>query len=527
MIRYQSQHQLTFEEFRTPFELNLPRENRWVKLAEALPWDRLATVYHRTLSATQGRPSTDARIVIGSLIIKHKEGLSDEGTLCSIQENIYQQYFLGLHQYQYEFVFDPSLFVTIRKRIGEDVFDMMVLELLHLADAVMTQAEGTTSSSHSDPDSSGEDSPTNNSPSHTDGDGERTELPDSSMVSANQATAHTEFPNQGILMGDLTVAPADIAYPTDVELLNTSREKSEALIDILYASLPEEMKRTKPRTYRKKARKDYLVFAKTKKKNGKTVRKALRKQLGYVKRNIKTIHRLLDTVPDRFSFAERKTLWVVQEIYRQQQEMYSMKTHRVDDRIVSIAQPHVRPIVRGKAKATTEFGAQVSCSMMNGFSRIHRIVWDAYNEASDLPAQIEEYKRTYGYYPKIVLGDKKYGTRENRAYMSERNIIYGGTALGRPRSDGRQQAVSKAISNMRNHIEGTFGTGKRRYGFDRIKARRSDTSASWIAAIFFVMNIQTFIKFLFAYFISLLTMTYMLWWEHSQTNCSKLHLPLS
>ena len=130
MIRYQSQHQLSIEEFKTPFEIKLSCENRWVKLAEALPWDRLVAVYCRTLSPKHGRPVINPRIVIGALIIKHKEGLSDEDTIIAIQENVYQQYFLGLHQYQYNPVFDPSLFVTIRKRVGVEAFDEMVLELI-------------------------------------------------------------------------------------------------------------------------------------------------------------------------------------------------------------------------------------------------------------------------------------------------------------------------------------------------------------------------------------------------------------
>lgn len=50
MIRYQSQHQLPIEEFQTPFELHLSRENRWVKLATSLPWDALVKIYCRALS---------------------------------------------------------------------------------------------------------------------------------------------------------------------------------------------------------------------------------------------------------------------------------------------------------------------------------------------------------------------------------------------------------------------------------------------------------------------------------------------
>ena len=514
MIRYQSQHQLSIEEFKTPFEIKLSCENRWVKLAEALPWDRLVAVYCRTLSPKHGRPVINPRIVIGALIIKHKEGLSDEDTIIAIQENVYQQYFLGLHQYQYNPVFDPSLFVTIRKRVGVEAFDEMVLELI----TIMNENHSMSSAPP----------PPSLFPPAT---GEGTEEPSSHAsssavdgVDVSSPTSSPSEPNEGMVIVDLTVAPADIAYPTDMELLNTAREKTEELIDTIYHAASTGSDRDKPRTYRKKARKDYLAFAKKRKKSMKTIRKALRKQLGYVGRNIKSIHSLLDTTPDCLSFAQRKTLWVVQELYRQQKEMYDTKTHRIADRIVSIPQPHVRPIVRGKAKASTEFGAQVSGSVVNGIARVHRIAWDAYNEASDFQEQVEEYKRTYGHYPAVALADKKYGTRENRAFLKERGIRYGGTPLGRPKKeDAANPLLPKQVTNQRNHIEGKFGTGKRAYGLDCIKARRCDTSASWIATIFFVMNLQVFLKSLGASFLSFVYSAFTElagWWELCFTPCS-------
>lgn len=514
MIRYQSQQQLSFEEFRTPFEINLTRENRWVKLAESLPWDRLAAVYNRTLSATQGRPAVDARVVIGSLIIKHKEGLSDEDTIIAIQENVYQQYFLGLHQYQYTPVFDPSLFVTIRKRVGVEAFDAMELELITIMNENDSKSSAPPAPSLFPPETGeGTKEPPSHASSSTVGG-----------VEGSSPTSSPSEPNEGIVIVDLTVAPADIAYPTDMELLNSAREKTEELIDTIYHAVSTVSDREKPRTYRKKARKDYLAFAKKRKRSIKTIRKAIRKQLNYVGRNIKSIHSLLDITPDCLSFAQRKTLWVVQELYRQQKELYDTKTHRIADRIVSIAQPHVRPIVRGKAKATTEFGAQVSGSVVNGIARVHRIAWDAYNEASDLQEQVEQYKRTYGHYPAVVLADKKYGTRENRVFLKERGIHYGGTPLGRPKKeDEANPLLSKQITNQRNHIEGKFGTGKRAYGLDCIKARRCDTSASWIATIFFVMNLQVFLKSLGASFLSFVcsACTKLAWcWERSLTNDS-------
>jgi hypothetical protein len=140
---------------------------------------------------------------------------------------------------------------------------------------------------------------------------------------------------------------------------------------------------------------------------------------------------------------------------------------------------------------------------MNGFKRVHSIKWDAYNEGNDLREQLESYKLTYGVYPKIVLADRKYGTKENRHYMKELGIRYGGTPLGRPNKN-TEQLLPKEIINKRNHIEGTFGLGKRAYGLDCIKARLSDTSISWISMIFLVMNLPLVVKSLSGSFLSFL-----------------------
>src|SRR5699024_5558370 len=85
-------------------------------------------------------------------------------------------------------------------------------------------------------------------------------------------------------------------------------------------------------------------------------------------------------------------LLVIKEVYRQQKQMFDNRTNRCDDRIVSVHQPRVRPIVRGKAKHKVEFGSKISLSLNNGFSRIDRLSWDAFNESIDLKMQAEAYK---------------------------------------------------------------------------------------------------------------------------------------
>src|SRR5205823_480254 len=95
---------------------------------------------------------------------------------------------------------------------------------------------------------------------------------------------------EGSLLMDATACPQDIAYPTDLNLLNDAREKSEELIDELQAGLTT----AKPRTYREIARKKYLKTAQKKKKTSKEIRKAIRQQLQYLKRNISSTHKLLE-----------------------------------------------------------------------------------------------------------------------------------------------------------------------------------------------------------------------------------------
>jgi IS5 family transposase len=97
--------------------------------------------------------------------------------------------------------------------------------------------------------------------------------------------------HKGKLLLNATCAPANIKYPTDLSLLNEAREKTEKTIDALYN--PDLGLAKKPRTYRKLARRDYLKIAKQRKPHLKVIRKAIGKQLGYLRRNLGTIDSLL------------------------------------------------------------------------------------------------------------------------------------------------------------------------------------------------------------------------------------------
>ena len=115
--------------------------------------------------------------------------------------------------------------------------------------------------------------------------------------------------------------------------------------------------------YRRNARKDYLNLAKCKKRISKKIRKAIRQQLQYIRRDRKYIDELLETGCE-LTQKQAERLAVIDKVYEQQKYMYENKVHSVSDRIVSISQPYIRPIVRGKAAAPVEFGAKWISALM-------------------------------------------------------------------------------------------------------------------------------------------------------------------
>ena len=536
MIRYTSTGQLKIEEFKTPFEINIEKhiDNRWVRLANSLPWDSLAKVYYSKMCKDNGAPAKSARLVIGALIVKGLLKLSDRETMEMIRENCFIQYFLGMSAYSYEYPFDRTLLTKIRKRIGIEEYDLMSRELLKIAEIVERGEEERIKEGARDKFKKQEEKVKGekgikNGEKGIGSEGSRIEretvkegdeLKESQfkgedkedkreVIADKDETKKKEEQNKqnkelekekekekshqekhkGKLIIDATVIEQQIAYPNDLGLLNKCREESERLIDELHKILKWEKK---PRTYRQEARKKYLMIAKKKRKSEKEIRRGIKEQLGYLRRNISHINKMLDELKTRgmkgwvLSYRDLRIFWVIQEVYRQQEEMYKEKKRRIEDRIVNIYQPYVRPMVRGKEGKEVEFGAKASVSLIGRMSFINRLSWDAYNEGIDLKEQVERYKVLMGYYPEVVIADKIYGTRENREYLKERGIRFSGKALGRPKEEEKskeEKRKEKKERGIRNRIEGKFGQGKNRYGLGKIRAKTKGTSESWIGNI--------------------------------------------
>lgn len=449
MYRTEDKHQLQLENFYLPFGGSLNPKNRWVQLSKLVPWDEFEKKYEQHFSKENlGAPAKSFRMALGALIIKEKLDIPDRELVEQIIENPYLQFLIGLERYQAEAPFDASMLVHFRKRITAEMLQE-INERIH-----------------------------------------------EEQIKKNDKK-EDDSENKGKLLIDATCTPADIRYPTDLSLLNEAREKLEKIIDILHR--PLRGKEKKVRTYRKQARKDFLNIAKKRKPGKKLIQRGIKKQLQYIRRNLLHIEKLKEKTP--LSVLDKglyRKLLVISELYRQQRQMYETKTHVVPERIVSISQPHVRPIVRGKDRAAVEFGAKISVSLVDGYAFLEKLSWNAYNEGTELIEHVESYKNRFGYYPESVHVDQIYRNRENRQYCKDKGIRMSGPPLGRPPKDRvehrKMQRESRQDERDRIPIEGKFGNGKRRYGMSKIKSKLKETSETTIGTMVLVMNLEKILR---------------------------------
>ena len=214
MYRKDKQTTPSKKDFSLSPEWNLCEDNRWVVMAELIPWSEFEEEYALCFSESMGAPAIPFRTALGALIIKEKLGISDRETVEQIKENPYLQYFIGQKTYSNKPPFDSSMMVHFRQRISANIIQKINRKMVKNAREEKEQCSG-------------------------------------------KSSEKGEPENRGKLLLDATVGPADIKYPTDVGLLNEVRKVTEKIIDVLYECL--KGKSQKPRTYRKKTRKDYLT----------------------------------------------------------------------------------------------------------------------------------------------------------------------------------------------------------------------------------------------------------------------------
>lgn len=479
-MKYHSQGtQLTLDLFRSSLD-HLDKSNRWVKLGDTMPWDKIEKLYSSKLnnqhSGASGKP---ARMIIGALIIKHRLKLSDRDTILMIKENPYMQYFVGLTEFSDKEIFHHSLFTTIRQRLGADDFNAMSVELLRKQVSQEEKRQQEEETQKESEESKKDDAP----PTKDDDEG--------TMHIDEQGREH-----KGYLKVDATCADAEMRYPTDINLLHDGCRVLHEFAQRLSAKAGLPM----PQILYGEARKAFLKAIKRKRKGKALMNETMRMLLKCLDLSIRAFWDFIAKQPyDLFLSLrqdQQRCFHAIIKMYEQQKAMFYDQKKTCADRIVSIFQPHVRPIVRGKARANVEFGAKIGASIVQGYTFIDHHSWDAYNEASDLRLHVELYKQRFGCLPRKVFADMIYLNRENRKYLKDLGIEIMGKPLGRPSKQSQTpsyKASQAKAAGLRNEIEATFGTSKRCYDANDIRAKRPDTAECWNSMCYFAKNVMKFL----------------------------------
>ena len=278
---------------------------------------------------------------------------------------------------------------------------------------------------------------------------------------------------------DATCYESHITYPTDIKLLWDCCDK-------LYTFIQLNRSKLALRKSRSNYKKHLILFTDYQKKRKKTMRQEKRTR----KKLLKFLFRLIEgwsALSSKYSIiiSNRKSnmLVTIKQVYVQQhKKAYGEKGATIEDRIVSLSKPYIRPIVRGKEVKPVEFGAKVNKLLVDGLGFIEHFSFDAFNESTHYQNGIYLQRKLFG---KCThhSADAIYATNKNRTYTTAQKIQTNFVPKGKQLKQYVSQADQMRIILNRYRstvLEGSFGNEKNHYLLNRIKAKTEQTEKCWI-----------------------------------------------
>ena len=229
---------------------------------------------------------------------------------------------------------------------------------------------------------------------------------------------------------DTTVIPSNIAFPTDINLLEKVRL-------FLHEFILENQKITwdEYRTYSRTARKNYIWYSKSRRISKKDIKKVLKKHIQFVRRNLTQALELISKIEDLIQEQElvfsnketkrfeklKKKIELAKEILSQQEELYKeWKLPKWTWRIVSFHRENIRPIYRWKKNNKTEFWMKVDFIKIWKAIILWKNSYDNFHDWSALWESIDQFKNRW-IKDKVRIWDKWYSGQS--ANMKEKWII--------------------------------------------------------------------------------------------------------
>ncbi|ANQ48004.1 DDE transposase [Flammeovirga sp. MY04] len=280
-----------------------------------------------------------------------------------------------------------------------------------------------------------------------------------------------------MLLMDATCYESDIRHPTDVKLL---WECCYFVFEKLLFKACKDLNIKRPRNKYREQREKYLNYSKRRRKGYKLTRKRKGSLLYLLNKGLNQLQEVLNLGSVHLTEKERAKLRTIKKVRFQQQYMFDNKVERIDERIVSLAKPWLRPIVRGKETKKVEFGFKAHILQAGGICIIDHLAANAFNESTRLKQSFYKHQKIFGSATHIGA-DGIYATNKNRCFITSKNIITNFKKKGPRALTKEEKAIRSIIAKERStRMEGIFGTHKRNYGLSKIKARTQANEILWI-----------------------------------------------
>jgi hypothetical protein len=432
------QYSFTHDWFVVP---ELDENHELVKIAKTIDWVSLSDNLAKFYCPDNGRPTKSARAKVGLLILKHLYQFSDEELVDLLKRDIYAQYLCDISLKEAKNFINPSTLSKFRKQIGIEGVKLIEQEVLN-------------------------------------------SLKRAKLLKGRK------------LVCDTTVVPSNIAYPTDISLLEKIRRKA-----VLYLDKARELGAQTYRTYKRTAKKVYIQYQKIRHHTIQSRRRAQKKILQFSRRNLsqlkeavkeisKTVNFLLDkALKEKFLREAGSFLDTAASVLTQQKDIY--KGQEVKERIVSLHKPHIRPMVRGKYPVEVEFGPKVLLNLRNNLLFLEGLNFNNISDAQFLDTAIKGYKERFGGLPTQLTADRGFWSPENYALAQEYGISKIAIENKGKSSYLKGKPFRERLRRLRCKIEAKISLAKRKFGLGCSRYGIPNGEEIWIRLSLISMNLKT------------------------------------
>lgn len=438
------QYSFTHDWFVVP---KLDENHELIKISKAIDWTALSDKLAQFYCPDNGRPAKPSRAKIGLLILKHLYQFSDDDLVDLIKRDLYAQYLCDVSFSEAVNFIHPSSLTKFRKQIGLSGIKLIEEEVLN-------------------------------------------------------SLKRTKLLKGRKLVCDTTVVPSNIAYPTDISLLEKVRQKA-----VGYLETAKELGAKTYRTYKRTAKKVFVQYQKIRHHTIKSRRRVQKQLRQFAQRNIQqlagAVNNLKETLKDtgsqtvnsigkakkKFTKETEKFLSTAQEILAQQKDIY--KDLPVKERIVSVHQPHLRPMVRGKYPVNVEFGPKILLNLKNNFLFLEQLSFNNVSDSQLLDIALKGYQERFGSMPTQLAADRGFWSKENHQLAEDCGIKKIAIENKGKSSYLKGKPFRERLRRLRCSIEAKISLAKRKYGLSRTRYNIQNGEEIWVRLGLIAMNLKT------------------------------------